>query len=127
MNPNDRNYSEDHEWVKVEDDTATIGISDYAQEKLTDVVFVELPEVGRNVKVGESVAVLESVKSVADVYTPVTGEIIDVNTNLEDHPELINDDAFGDGWILKISVSSPNLSSLLDADGYQAYTDGIED
>lgn len=127
MNPNDRSYSEDHEWVKVEDGTATIGISDYAQDKLTDVVFVELPEVGRNVKVGESVAVLESVKSVADIYTPVTGEIIEVNTNLEDHPELINDDPFGDGWILKINVSSPNLSSLLDAEAYQTYTDGIED
>ncbi len=122
-NPTDRKYSKDHEWVKSEGDVVTVGITDYAQEQLTDIVFVELPELGREVKAGDSVAVLESVKSVADIYAPFAGEIVAVNSDLEDHPEKMNDDAFGAGWIFKLKAGSPDLSALLDAAGYQAFVD----
>ena len=119
--PTDRKYTDQHEWILVEGATATVGITDYAQNQLTDIVFVELPEVGRVVTAGESVAVLESVKSVADIYAPVAGEISAVNSELEDHPEKVNDDAFGAGWIVKLKVESPDLSALLDAEGYRAF------
>jgi glycine cleavage system H protein len=127
MNPTDRKYTDEHEWVLLEGDTATVGITDYAQEKLTDVVFVELPETGRSVSKGDGVAVLESVKSVADVYAPCDGEVSEVNDALADGPEKINEDAFGDGWIFKLKVSSPDLSDLMDADAYQQFVDGLED
>ena len=127
MNPTDRKYTDEHEWVRVEGDTATIGITDYAQEKLTDVVFVELPETGRTVSKGDGVAVLESVKSVADVYAPCDGAVSDVNDALADSPEKINEDAFGEGWIFKLTVSDPDLSQLMDADAYQQFVDGLED
>lgn len=127
MNPTDRKYSDEHEWVLVEGDTATIGITDYAQEKLTDVVFVELPELGRSVSKGDGVAVLESVKSVADVYAPCDGEVSEANDALADSPEKINEDAFGAGWIFKLKVSNPDLSGLMDADAYQQFIDGLED
>jgi len=121
-NPTDRLYSKDHEWVKNQGDgTAIIGISDYAQEMLTDIVFVELPPVGKKVAKGESVAVVESVKSVSDVYAPVSGEVIDVNTALENAPDLINSDAFGEGWIAKLKLADPaELQSLMSADAYDA-------
>jgi len=121
-NPTDRLYSKDHEWVKNQGDgTAIIGISDYAQEMLTDIVFVELPPVGKKVAKGESVAVVESVKSVSDVYAPVSGEVIDVNTALENAPDLINSDAFGDGWIAKLKLAdAAELQSLLGAADYDA-------
>ncbi len=121
-NPTDRLYSKDHEWVKNQGDgTAIIGITDYAQEMLTDIVFVELPPVGKKVAKGESVAVVESVKSVSDVYAPVSGEVIDVNTALENAPDLINSDAFGDGWIAKLKLADAvELQSLLSAAGYDA-------
>lgn len=122
-NPTDRKYSKEHEWVKLEGDVATVGITDYAQEQLTDIVFVELPELGRQVKAGDGAAVLESVKSVADVYAPCEGEVAEVNSILEDHPEKVNDDAFGAGWIFKLKVSGPDLSALLEADAYQAFVD----
>lgn len=121
-NPTDRLYSKDHEWVKNQGDgTAIIGISDYAQEMLTDIVFVELPPVGKKVAKGESVAVVESVKSVSDVYAPVSGEVIDVNTALENAPDLINSDAFGDGWIAKLKLADAvELQSLMNAADYDA-------
>ena len=122
-NPTDRKYSKEHEWVLVEGDSATIGITNYAQEQLTDIVFVELPEVGREVKAGDSVAVLESVKSVADIYAPCTGEVVEVNTELEDHPERVNEDAFGSGWIFKLKVADANMPDLMDAGGYQAFVE----
>jgi glycine cleavage system H protein len=119
-NPADRKYSKDHEWAKDNGDgTATIGISDYAQEMLTDIVFVELPAVGKKVAKGEPVAVVESVKSVSDVYSPVSGEIIAVNSKLEEDPALINQDAFGEGWIVKMKLADKNeLVSLMDAAAY---------
>jgi glycine cleavage system H protein len=118
--PADRLYSKDHEWVKDNGDgTAMIGITDYAQEMLTDIVFVELPAVGKKVAQGEPVAVVESVKSVSDVYAPVSGEVIAVNQALEETPELINRDAFGEGWIAKLKLENPNeMTSLLGAADY---------
>ncbi len=119
--PSDRSYSKDHEWVQVEGEVATIGITDFAQDQLTDIVFVELPEVGRQVNAGDAVAVLESVKSVADIYAPCAGEIAQVNSELEEHPEKVNEDPFGSGWIFKLKVSAPDLSALMDAEGYQTH------
>ena len=120
-NPTDRLYSRDHEWVKDNGDgTAIIGITDYAQEMLTDIVFVELPEIGKVVAKSEPVAVVESVKSVSDVYAPVSGEVIDVNKKLEETPELVNQDAFGKGWLVKIRLSDTGeLKTLLVAADYE--------
>jgi glycine cleavage system H protein len=120
-NPTDRLYSRDHEWVKDNGDgTAIIGITDYAQEMLTDIVFVELPEIGKKVTKGEPVAVVESVKSVSDVYSPIGGEVLAVNKKLEDAPELINEDAFGEGWIVKMRLSDAGeLKTLLNAADYE--------
>jgi glycine cleavage system H protein len=121
-NPTDRLYSKDHEWVKDNGDgTVVVGITDYAQEMLTDIVFVELPPVGKKVAQGEPMAVVESVKSVSDVYAPVSGEIIDVNKTLEETPELINQDAFGEGWIAKLKLANAaELKSLFNAADYDA-------
>ena len=121
QNPKDRLYSRDHEWIKDNGDgTVIIGITDYAQEMLTDIVFVDLPEIGRKVVQHATVAVVESVKSVSDVYAPVSGEVIDVNTILEEKPELINQDAFGEGWIVKMRLSDPEeLKMLLVAADYE--------
>jgi len=120
-NPEDRYYSRDHEWlVYYNDGTALIGITDYAQEMLTDIVFVDLPEIGRKVVQHATVAVVESVKSVSDIFAPVSGEVIEVNTLLEESPELINQDAFGDGWIVRMIVKDPEeLKMLLTAADYE--------
>lgn len=119
-NPTDRLYSKDHEWVKDNGDgTAVVGITDYAQEMLTDIVFVELPPLGKKVAQGEPMAVVESVKSVSDVYAPISGEVIDVNKTLEETPELLNQDAFGEGWITKLKLgNTAELKSLLNAADY---------
>ena len=121
-NPTDRLYSKDHEWVKDNGDgTAVVGITDYAQEMLTDIVFVELPPIGKKVTQGEPVAVVESVKSVSDVYAPVSGEVIKVNDELENAPDLINSDAFGKGWIATLKlVDTDELKSLLSAADYDS-------
>jgi glycine cleavage system H protein len=123
-NPTDRLYSKDHEWVKDNGDgTAVVGITDYAQEMLTDIVFVELPPIGKKVVQGEPIAVVESVKSVSDVYSPVSGEIIDINKTLEETPELLNQDAFGEGWIAKLRLGNiAELKSLLNAADYDNLT-----
>jgi glycine cleavage system H protein len=120
-NPKDRLYSRDHEWAKDNSDgTAIIGITDYAQEMLTDIVFVELPQIGKKVAKGDAVAVVESVKSVSDVYAPVSGEVLDVNKKLEDTPELVNQDAFGKGWIVKMRLTDAGeLKTLLSATDYE--------
>jgi len=121
-NPTDRKYSKEHEWALDHGDgTATVGITDYAQEMLTDIVFVELPAVGKKVEQGAPLAVVESVKSVSDVYAPVGGEVLAVNLPLENKPELINQDAFGEGWIVKLKMDNPEeLDSLMDAAAYEA-------
>ena len=120
-NPTDRRYSQDHEWAKDNGDgTFLIGITDYAQEMLTDIVFVELPAIGKKVTKGEPVAVVESVKSVSDVYAPVSGEVIEVNGKLEDEPALLNQDAFGDGWIARLrATDNAEFAALLDAAAYE--------
>ncbi len=122
QNPTDRKYSKEHEWALDHGDgTATVGITDYAQEMLTDIVFVELPPVGKKVEQTAPLAVVESVKSVSDVFAPVGGEVIAVNLSLESQPELINQDAFGKGWIAKLKMDDPaELSSLMDAAAYDA-------
>ena len=120
-NPDDRYYSRDHEWIiYYNDGTAILGITDYAQEMLTDIVFVDLPEVGRQVVPHATVAVVESVKSVSDIFSPVSGEVIEVNSALEETPELINQDAFGDGWIVKMLLyNADELNMLLTAADYE--------
>ena len=121
-NPEDRKYSSEHEWVKDGGDgTVTVGITDFAQEMLTDIVYVELPEPGKKVKREEPFAVVESVKSVSDIFAPVSGEVIAVNGDLEDKPELINQDAFNEGWIAVIRMDDPGeLALLMNAGEYQS-------
>ena len=115
-------YSKDHEWVRVEGDVAVIGISEYAQEQLGDVVFVELPVPGKAVSKGDEAAVVESVKAASEVFTLVTGEVLEVNTPLGEDPGLVNRAATGEGWFLKIRMSDPaELDGLLDAVAYQTY------
>lgn len=121
-NPTDRKYTKEHEWAKLEGGVVTMGITDHAQHLLTDIVFVELPSVGDKATATKPIAVVESVKSVSDVYAPVSGEVVEVNAALEDAPETINQDAFGQGWILKIRLSNPaELEALMDAAGYDSF------
>ena len=121
-NPVDRKYSREHEWARDDGDgTVTVGITDYAQEMLTDIVFVELPAIGKVVRQMDPFAVVESVKSVSDVYAPVGGEVIQENVSLETQPELVNQDAFGEGWIARIRMQKPEeLPGLMDAVAYEA-------
>lgn len=118
--PSQLKYATSHEWVRKEaDGTVTIGITEHAQDLLGDMVFVELPDVGDNISTGDDVAVAESVKAASDIYSPVSGEVIAVNEDLEDSPELVNSDAFGDGWMFKVKLAdSTELEALLDAEGY---------
>ena len=112
-------YTKDHEWISIDGDNATIGITDYAQHALTDVVWVELPEIGVDVEMMESFASVESVKSVSEIYAPVSGQVITANEGLEDAPETINTDPYGDGWICRMSITNvEELSTHLDAAGY---------
>lgn len=123
--PADLKYVDSHEWVRVESDgTVTIGISDHAQEALGDLVFVEVPEVGRSVKAGEAFAVVESVKAASDVYSPLSGEVLAANDKLGAAPELINQAPYGDGWLVKLRPgNAAELSKLLDAAAYQKVVD----
>ena len=122
----ERKYTEDHEWVLLEGDIGTIGISGYAQEQLGDVVFVELPEIGKQLAKGDEAAVIESVKAAAEVYAPAAGEVAEVNSALTDDPSLVNADAEGNGWFLKVRVSEPGaLDSLMDAAAYADYVKGL--
>lgn len=119
--PNDLKYSEDHEWVKVDGNTVTIGITDFAQGELGDIVFVELPEEGDDLEQGESFGSVESVKTVSELYAPLNGKIVEVNEELEDSPELVNESPYEEAWIIKVELEdSSQLDNLLDADGYKA-------
>jgi glycine cleavage system H protein len=119
--PPDLKYVKSHEWVRVSGDTATVGITDHAQHELTDVVFVELPEVGRQVKAGEACAVVESVKTASDIYSPVSGEIIEVNKAAANDPALVNREPFAGGWFYKLKLANPpELAALLTPEQYQA-------
>jgi glycine cleavage system H protein len=116
-------YTKDHEWVRVEGDFGWIGITDYAQGELGDVVFVELPKVGTKIVRGKSFGTIEAVKAVSDLFAPVTGEIVELNKGIQNSPELVNKDPYGDGWMVKVKiVDSGEVSSLLDAEGYAKLT-----
>jgi len=121
--PADLKYLETHQWVRVEaDGTATVGITDFAQEQLGDVVYIGVPEVGVTVNGGEEAGVAESVKSASDVFSPVTGEVIEVNEKLEDEPEAVNEDPYGDGWMFKVKLADlGELDGLMDADAYSEH------
>lgn len=120
--PDDLKYSREHEWVLVEGNVATVGISAFAESQLGDVVFIELPAVGDSVAKDEAMGVVESVKAVSDVYSPVSGTVTEVNDDLPDNTEMVNDDPYGDGWMVKIEMSDPtDLDDLMDADEYQKF------
>ena len=123
--PEDLKYTREHEWVSIEGSVATIGITDHAQEQLGDVVFVELPSVGDRVEKADAFGVVESTKAVSDVYAPLSGEVTEVNDDLPDNPELINEDPYGDGWMVKITLGDKaDLDDLMTADEYRKF---IED
>ena len=119
-----RYFTEEHEWISVEGDTATVGITEFAQAQLGDIVFVEVPEAGKQVTKGGDAAVVESVKAASDVYAPVDGEVVEGNQALSDDPSLVNTDPEGEGWFFKLQLSDPSqLEGLMDADAYKAFCD----
>ena len=123
MDPSDRKYSKEHEWAKIEDGTAVVGITDYAQDQLGDVVYVELPKVGDRVEQFKTFGVIESVKTASDLFAPVSGEVIEVNQSVVDDPSRVNDSPYDSGWLIKVrpddeSALQRELDALLDADGY---------
>ena len=122
MYPSDYRYTKDHEWIKVYGETGTIGITDYAQHELGDVVFVELPKPGTKVTAGKSLGTVESVKAVSDIYSPVTGEVTEANGDLQNTPEKINSDPHGAAWLIKVRLANPaEVNSLMDAKAYDAF------
>jgi len=122
--PKDVRYTEQHEWARLEGDLIRVGITDFAQDALGDVVYVEIPEVGTEVRAGEAFGEVESTKSVSDIYAPVSGNVVDRNSQLVEAPEIVNDDPYGEGWMIVIEPSDPSqMDGLLDADGYRALTE----
>lgn len=120
-------YTKEHIWVKIDNDVATVGITDYGQHQLGDVVFVDLPELGREVEAGEVIASVESVKAVSEIYSPITGKIIAVNEDLANDPSVINSDPYGDGWIADIQMKDPTeIEDLMTAEDYKAYLEELE-
>ncbi len=120
-----RKFTTDHEWIELDGDIATVGISDYAQEQLGDVVFVELPDIGKAVNRGDEAAVVESIKAASEIYAPASGEIVEVNGALADAPELVNGDPLGKGWFLKMKIADPSeLDGLMDEAAYRAFLAG---
>jgi glycine cleavage system H protein len=120
--PEDLKYSKEHEWVLVEDNVATVGITDYAQDQLGDIVFVEMPAIGDKVSKEDAFGVVESVKAVSDIYAPVSGKVLEVNDDLPDNPEMVNEDPYGDGWMIKIEMNDPDeLQDLMTAAEYEEY------
>jgi len=116
----DLKYTDTHEWLKLKDDTAIIGITDHAQTELTDIVFVELPEVGKEIKKGEELCVVESVKSVSEIYAPVSGKIVNINEKLEDAPETVNEKPYDDGWLVELKIKDKSeIDVLIDAESYK--------
>lgn len=123
----DIRFTDQHEWVRVDGDIATIGITDYAQEQLGDVVFVELPEIGKELAAGDEAAVVESVKAASEVYSPVSGEVVDVNSEIEATPAGVNEDAMGDGWFVKLRLSDASeLDKLMDEAAYAEFVASLE-
>ena len=121
-------YDEEHEWIRVEGEEGVIGISDYAQDQLSDVVYVELPEIGDSFERGDILAVVESVKAASDVYMPVSGEVLEINDALEDSPELVNQDPYGEAWFVRITIADPSeLDDLIDADAYESFLESLDE
>lgn len=119
-------YSKDHEWVKIDGDTVTVGITHYAQEQLGDVVFVELPEVGKKVEQGKQMATVESVKAASEVYAPISGDVIEVNSALTDAPATVNEEAQGKGWFARLKIADKGqLASLMDEAAYKTFVEGL--
>ena len=119
-------YTKDHEWVSIEGDAATVGITDYAQEQLGELVFVELPVIGKEVRAHDEIAIVESSKAASDVYSPLTGKVIEVNQELESRPELINEDCYKGGWIAKLQLTDPKShEDLMDTEKYKQYIAGL--
>lgn len=124
MYPEDRRYTKEHEWIRLEGDRGTVGITHYAQEQLGDVVFLELPEVGRKLAPGEVFGTVESVKAVSELYSPVAGEVVEVNSALAQKPEVVNSDPHGAAWMMKVRLADPAaVAGLMDARAYQAYVE----
>jgi glycine cleavage system H protein len=122
MTPEDNRYAKSHEYIHVEGDVGTIGITDYAQKELGDVVFVELPQVGTQLEVADEMGTIESVKAVSELFAPVSGEVVEVNESLADKPELVNTDPYGDGWMIKIKLTAPDeVDELMNAEDYDDY------
>ena len=124
MYPTDRLYSKEHEWIQIDGDVCTVGITSYAQEELGEVVFVELPEVGQSYDADEEIGTIESVKAVAEVYTPASGEILEVNDALENEPELVNSDPHAGGWLVKLRLAGAAPDGLMSAAAYEAFIEG---
>jgi glycine cleavage system H protein len=125
MDPKDCRYTKDHEWVKLAGDRGTVGITDYAQKQLGDVVFVELPEAGAKVEAGKRFGTVESVKAVSELYSPVSGDVLETHADLTQKPEILNSDPYGEGWMIVVKIADPGaLSSLMDAAQYAAYVAG---
>lgn len=126
-NPVNLKYTKEHEWIRIDGDIATVGITDYAQDQLTDVVFVELPEEGKQIEQNGNLCVVESVKSVSDIFSPISGEIVEVNKALENSPELINNEPFEGGWIAKLKTENEaELDKLMTTEEYNRFLTGIE-
>jgi glycine cleavage system H protein len=124
--PKDRKYTKTHEWVKIDGDTAIVGVSEYAQKELSDVVYIELPEVGRLVTAGEALCVVESVKAAFDIYSPLTGSVVEVNSSLDDDPSLVNKECYTNGWFFKITPDKTDeISELMDSSQYVDHVDSI--
>ena len=122
--PADLRYTKEHEWVRVSGEQGIIGITDYAQSELGDVVFVDLPEKGRALVAGEELGTIESVKAVSEIYAPVSGEVLDVNESLKEHPEKVNGDPYGEGWLLKVKIQQPaEIEKLLSAGDYRSHVE----
>lgn len=119
--PDDLHYSRSHEWVRVEGDTATVGITEYAQKELGEVVYIELPEVGHVFDSGQEFGTVESVKAVSELFSPVAGEVTEVNKQAVEDPAALNEDSYGDGWLIKLKLSTDDLTDLMDAKGYEAF------
>lgn len=128
MYPDDFYYSKDHEWVKVEGEKAIVGITDFAQKQLGDVVYIELPQIGTQLEFHQSFGVIESVKAVSDMYSPVSGEVVEVNQELNNSPELVNEDPHGKGWIISLKIKDESeLQKLMSETEYEKFLEGIED
>ena len=124
---NERKFTDEHEWIALDGDIGTVGVSDYAQDQLGDIVFVELPEVGRKLTRGEEAATIESVKAASELYAPVDGEVTEVNARLADEPELVNSDPTGEGWFLRLRIAdSGQLGGLMDAEAYRRFVASLE-